>query len=75
MVEVFKTNVDNRLIADQLLAQLHENIAGCKANFDLDDCDLILRVQYPDDVFIIAVVISTIEKNGFTASILADELS
>lgn len=46
MVEVFKTNVqevsESKIIIQQLLAYFPE----CKINFDLEDCDKILRVEY-----------------------------
>ncbi len=45
MVEVFKTNVEeiaeSKLIIGQLLAHFPHN----KINFDLSDCDRILRVE------------------------------
>ena len=45
MVEVFKTNVQHRELAEQLVSVLHGRIDFCKINFDLDDCDKILRVE------------------------------
>lgn len=42
MVEVFKTDVANCEDAKWLIAQLHENFNDHLANFDLEDCDLIL---------------------------------
>lgn len=74
MVEVFKTNVSDSATACYLVAQLHEKFRGCKANFDLDDCDLILRIQYVDDTFSVAKVIALLEQNGFMASVLADDV-
>lgn len=44
MVEVFKTNVEDKIIADKLAAELH-SLFGGNINFDLDDCDKILRVE------------------------------
>lgn len=44
MIEVFKTNITCPEKAKQLVEKIHENFAGYKANFDLDDCDKILRV-------------------------------
>ena len=46
MVEVFKTNVqefsESKTIIQHLLAYFPE----CKVNFDLEDCDKILRVEH-----------------------------
>jgi hypothetical protein len=45
MVEVFKTNVENKNQAEQILKELKKSFPGLKINFDLDDCDKILRVE------------------------------
>lgn len=44
MIEVFKTNINCTEKARQLLEQLHKTFIDYTANFDLDDCDNILRV-------------------------------
>jgi hypothetical protein len=46
MVEVFKTNITCPEKAMQLVEAIHQNFAAYTANFDLDDCDRILRVLY-----------------------------
>jgi hypothetical protein len=45
MVEVFKTNVHRKNDAIRLLAVLLEEFPWYKINFDLEDCDKILRVE------------------------------
>jgi hypothetical protein len=45
MVEVFKTNVQREGEAKMLLLKLSELFPTYKINFDLDDCDKILRVE------------------------------
>ena len=45
MIEVFKTDVDDKDRAAMLVGQIHRSLAHCRANFDLDDCDRILRVK------------------------------
>ena len=45
MVEVFKTNVKDQGVADKLIDQIHRIFIGYMANFDLEDCDNILRVK------------------------------
>lgn len=43
---VFKTNVDDKLVASRLIYIL-EHSAGIKDwNLDLDDCDRVLRIHY-----------------------------
>jgi hypothetical protein len=45
MVEIFKTNVKNKRLADKVLKTLHTNLPDHLFNFDLEDCDRILRAQ------------------------------
>jgi hypothetical protein len=44
MIEVFKTNINCSEQAKQLVQQIQQQFAGYRANFDLDDCDRILRI-------------------------------
>jgi hypothetical protein len=46
MVEVFKTNITCAEKAKQLVEMIHQLFGNYKANFDLDDCDNILRIVY-----------------------------
>ncbi len=45
LVEVFKTNVQRVSEAKMLIQKLAEHYPKHKINFDLSDCDKILRVQ------------------------------
>jgi hypothetical protein len=45
MVFVFKTNVQECGLAEQLRQKLLSSFPHCKINFDLQDCDKILRVE------------------------------
>ena len=45
MVEVFKTNIQNGRQATAMLKKLYELFPKCRINFDLTDCDKILRVE------------------------------
>ena len=45
MVEVFKTNVQSTLDAKLVTQKIAEEFPTHKINFDLSDCDRILRVQ------------------------------
>ncbi len=44
-VEVFKTNVQNKLDAALLVKKISNKFQDLKINFDLEDCDNILRVE------------------------------
>jgi hypothetical protein len=45
MVEIFRTNVKNKRLAGKVLKALQSHLPAFNYNFDLDDCDRILRVQ------------------------------
>lgn len=45
MVEVFKTNVQNHSDAERLVAELSKKNSILKINFDLNDCDNVLRIE------------------------------
>ena len=45
MVEVFKTNVKQRGEAKRLIQHIRQHFPSYKINFDLSDCDKILRVE------------------------------
>ena len=48
MVEVFKTNIQQSDEAKMLVEKLAEHFPAHEINFDLPDCDRILRVQGND---------------------------
>jgi hypothetical protein len=45
MIEVFKTNVEEAVQAEKLVDILLDHFPDNKINFDLHDCDKILRVE------------------------------
>ena len=45
MVEVFKTNVQSTGEAKRIVQKLSEEFPKYQINFDLSDCDKILRIQ------------------------------
>jgi len=45
MIEVFKTNVRTKKQASKILTELSIQYPTAKVNFDLDDCDKILRIE------------------------------
>jgi hypothetical protein len=75
MVEVFKTNVADRLHATMLVDQIHQTYTYYKANFDLDDCDRILRVKSLSGPVQPALLIHLLNLHGYSAEVLPDEVS
>lgn len=45
MVQIFKTNVTNKIEAELQSVILSKENPGYKIKFDLDDCDNILRIK------------------------------
>jgi len=45
MVEVFKTNVQEIEATELLIEKLLEHFPDSRINFDLEDCDRILRIE------------------------------
>ena len=68
MIEVFKTNVQIGQQADTLLIELHQHFPDAKINFDLDDCDKILRIEGLN--FLAERVMGLLQENGFKCRIL-----
>jgi hypothetical protein len=73
MVEVFKTNVIEHDDANMLVYHIHQNFGEYKANFDLEDCDRILRVKSSTGQVEAAVLINLLKELGFDAEVLPDE--
>ncbi len=68
MVEVFKTDVQRPDQSKPLIRQLQRQLPGTVINFDLDDCDRILRIaglEVPP-----ALVIGLLEDHGYRCEVL-----
>ena len=67
-VEVFKTSVDDRQQATSLAEELRQNLPTSKVNFDLEDCDKILRIEaisiQP------SFIIEILKRRGFYCEVL-----
>lgn len=68
IIEVFKTNVPDEAQAEAIITELHYHFPGTKINFDLHDCDKILRLEGVN--FITEKVITLVEARGFSCNIL-----
>ena len=68
MIEVFKTNVQEVSHANEIIALLLEHYPGSKINFDMDDCDKILRVE--GNNCMPAKIMALVEAYGFYCSSL-----
>lgn len=72
MIEVFKTNVERKDQASMLLRRIHEAFKEYKANFDLEDCDRILRVECNTGEVGSSEIIRLLSEQGYYAEVLQD---
>lgn len=72
MVEVFKTNVTNSHQARVLVQFIQNRFEGYQVNFDLDDCDHILRVEAARHIEV-DPMIAMLKDMGVKAEALPDE--
>ena len=68
MVEIFKTNVHDILQAEKIIALLNDNFPDFMINFDLHDCDKILRVK--GEFIPVDEIVDLVSANGFHCSVL-----
>jgi hypothetical protein len=68
MIEVFKTNVMKKTQSKMLLCILSEAFPSSKINFDLSDCDRVLRVE-GDNIEALRIMI-LVKEYGFRCEIL-----
>ncbi len=70
MVEIFKTNVNTKRQANGILKVLHAHLPACHFNFDLDDCDRILRVQTSNCPVEIQTIIQIVNHYSIEISLI-----
>ena len=64
IVEIFKTNVSDQQLANKIIMDLNQLFPDYNINFDLEDCDRILRI---DCEFLLSErVISILKEKGFS---------
>ena len=68
MVEIFKTDVEDQRQAKQILTILRSRFPAFQVNFDLQDCDKILRVK--GEHIPVDEIISLVSTSGFYCSLL-----
>ena len=68
MVEIFKTNVQKKTQSKMLLDMLSQAFPSFKINFDLSDCDKVLRVE--GDNMEISSIMVLVKEHGFQCDLL-----
>jgi len=72
MIEVFKTNVQSHEQASQLKNSIEDIFAGYEVNFDLQDCDKVLRVKCTTAAIEIHTLLQLLEQSGVSAELMED---
>ena len=68
MVEVFKTNVEDKIQAEIMVEILYRELPECRINFDLDDCDRILRVE--GEILPVEIIREMVSRKGILCEVL-----
>ena len=68
MVEIFKTNVHDVMQAEEIIALLNTHFPAFMVNFDLHDCDKILRVK--GESIPVNQIEGLVSANGFHCRVL-----
>ncbi|HEU5290051.1 MAG TPA: hypothetical protein VFU05_05355 [Cyclobacteriaceae bacterium] len=70
IIQVFKTNVNDPSQADMLCDLIQTDTIVQRANFDLEDCDKIFRVESTANID--EKIIAILHLHGFTCEELPD---
>jgi hypothetical protein len=68
MVEIFKTNVHDVFQAEQIISLLSRHFPSFMINFDLHDCDKILRVK--GESIPVDEIVDLVSASGFQCCVL-----
>lgn len=70
VIEVFKTDVSSGQTATRILEQLSALWPDLKVNFDLEDCDKILRVESKNGKIEIEEILNLVKAENHSINIL-----
>ncbi|HEY8934218.1 MAG TPA: hypothetical protein VIM65_03325 [Cyclobacteriaceae bacterium] len=73
MIEVFKTDITDSIQAKVLADHIHNLFKEYTVNFDLDDCDRIMRVVSTSPVVQVDILIDLLKGFGYHAEVLQDD--
>ncbi len=72
MIEVFKTNIKYQKDACQIQSLLEKKLKNHNINFDLEDCDNILRIETANGKIAVSSVEKILQDEGFFCEVLSD---
>lgn len=71
MVEIFKTDVPDVRVAENISKEIRNIFPVSRIIFDLEDCDKILKIVAYNN-FCIESLITTVKKLGFNIEVLEE---
>ena len=74
MLEIFKTNVEQSDDARRVLEEIKNKFHDYSANFDLQDCDHILRIESINGSVDVYALTNLIADLGFAAEVLSGDM-
>ncbi|WP_432672686.1 hypothetical protein [Flavobacterium sp. SM2513] len=74
MIEIYKTNISRKKEARQVAKQFKKSFPNCRIDFDLEDCDRILRIDTFNEALNNTAVLQLVLECGFYIEVLADEI-
>jgi len=75
MIEVYKTNILKKKQAKEIKKQIKHKFPNYCVDFDLADCDHILRIETFNEALDNHAIINSVQKLGFDIEILTDEIA
>ena len=66
MVKVFKTDIDNRTKAENIVHEIRQVQPGSDPSIDLEDCDRVLRIEIKKEEVNAAVIKTILNSYGYT---------
>lgn len=74
MIEVYKTNILKKKQAKGIEKQIKKKFPNYCVDFDLEDCDHILRIETFNEALDNDAIINIVQKQDFDIEILTDEI-
>ncbi len=66
MVKVYKTDIDNRTEAKNIVHEIRQVQPGSDPSIDLEDCDKVLRIEIRKEEIDAAAIKTILNSYGYT---------
>ncbi len=72
VIEIFKTNVEELSEARRIVEKLYQHFPSYRINFDLHDCDRILRVEANGDPVNTDSIVDIVKQYSVDIAVIPD---